>query len=276
VKNGVPINYFEAIGLCEWLEVGFNTFYTYRRGETAWLYSQALRCLRALTGAKVFSIYPYQIGQNNDEALDSGAFWFYRKLGFRPGRPDLRKLCEREEKRIAANPKYRTPRRTLKRLAEAHMFYEVRTGKDETEAGFASGHAFRPADAVTKLSPAFAEAGAGPWDTFSIRNLGLRINRRMAREFESDSRKIRQASTTAVTRALSLDPDDWTAIQKQALEDWSLVLALIPDLARWTPLEKNQLIKIIRAKSAASEMPYLRQIQLHPRLRTELLRLGSQ
>ncbi len=81
LKNGVPVNYVEAIGLCEWIEVGFNTFYTYRQGETAWIYAQALRCLRAETGASVISVYPYQIGQNNDEALNSGAFWFYRKLG---------------------------------------------------------------------------------------------------------------------------------------------------------------------------------------------------
>src|SRR5208282_758907 len=52
LKNGVPINYVEAIGLCEWIEVGFNTFYTYRQGETAWIYAQALRCLRGLTDAK--------------------------------------------------------------------------------------------------------------------------------------------------------------------------------------------------------------------------------
>ena len=92
LKNGVPINYIEAIGLCEWIEVGFNTFYTYRQGETAWVYAQALRCLCAFTGATTISIYPYQIGQENDEALDSGAFWFYRKLGFRSGRADLEPL----------------------------------------------------------------------------------------------------------------------------------------------------------------------------------------
>ena len=71
LKNGVPINYIEAIGLCDWIEIGFNTFYTYRQGETAWIYAQALRCLRQLTGATTFSVYPYQIGQNNDEAIDS-------------------------------------------------------------------------------------------------------------------------------------------------------------------------------------------------------------
>ena len=286
LKNGVPINYIEAIGLCEWIEVGFNTFYTYRQGETAWIYAQALRCLCALTAAKCISIYPYQIGQNNDEAIDSGAFWFYRKLGFRSGRPDLQKLCESEEQKIAANPQYRTPPRTLKRLAEVHMFYELRPSAENhinaaekgTDAGadsFVSGHAFRRAEPATKCSPALAAEGPGPWDTFSTRNLGLLINRSMSREFSGDSQQIRQASTTAVTRALRINPARWTPAQKQSLENWSLILALIPNLARWTPDETQQLIKIIRAKSARNEMPYLRQTQHHPRLRSELLRLAS-
>jgi hypothetical protein len=269
-KNGVPINYIEAIGLCGWIEVGFNTFYTYRQGETAWIYAQALRCLRALTNAECISIYPYQIGQNNDEAIDSGAFWFYRKLGFRPGRPDLQKLCEREEKRIAANPKYRTPPRTLRRLAEAHMFYEVPGGE-----GLVSGHAFRRALNATKSSPALAAESSGPWDTFSIRNLGLRINQRMAREFNGDSKKIRQAATATIVQALRINPSRWTPVQNQSLENWSLVLAQIPNLPSWTPEEKSQLIRIIRAKSAPNELPYLRQTKHHPCLRSELLRLGS-
>jgi hypothetical protein len=250
LKNGVPINYVEAIGLCEWIEVGFNTFYTYRQGETAWIYAQALRCLRALTDAKCISIYPYQIGQNNDEAIDSGAFWFYRKLGFRPGRADLQELCEREEKKISANPKYRTAPRVLKRLAEAHMFYELPATKS-------------------------ASYESGDWDKFSTRNLGFLVNRRMARQFDGDSQKMRDASAAAVARALGIDAARWTPLQRQTLENWSLVLALIPNLNRWLPDEKRQLVKIIQAKSAASEMPYLRQTQRHSRLRAELLRMGS-
>ena len=250
LKNGVPINYVEAIGLCEWIEVGFNTFYTYRQGETAWIYAQALRCLRTLTDAKCISIYPYQIGQNNDEAIDSGAFWFYRKLGFRPGRADLRALCEREEKKISSNPKYRTAPRTLKRLAEAHMFYEL----PETKS---------------------ASYGSGDWDKFSSRNLGFIVNQRMARQFDGDSQKIRDASAAAVARTLRIDAARWTPLQQQALENWSLILALIPNLNRWLPDEKRQLVKIIQSKSAASEMPYLRQTHRHSRLRAELLRLGS-
>ena len=115
LKNGVPINYIEAIGLCEWMEVGFNTFYTFRGGEAGWIYAQVLRCLCQHMGTKCVSVYPYQLGHENEEAIESGAFWFYRKLGFRPGRADLQKLAEREEQKIAANKKYRTPARTLKR-----------------------------------------------------------------------------------------------------------------------------------------------------------------
>ena len=249
LKNGVPINYIEAIGLCEWIEVGFNTFYTYRQGETAWIYAQALRCLCALTAAKWISIYPYQIGQNNDEAIDSGAFWFYRKLGFRPGRADLQSLCEREEKKITANREYKTPAPILRRLAEAYMFYDVHP----------SARGQRP----------------GPWDTFSTRNLGLLINRRMARQFDGDNRKIRRASTVAITHNLKPNLARWSQSQVQSLENWSLILALIPDLSRWSLAEKDQLVKIIRTKSTANEMTYLRQTQRHARLRAELLRLGS-
>jgi len=279
LKNGVPINYIEAIGLCEWIEVGFNTFYTYRQGETAWIYAQTLRCLRALTNAECISIYPYQIGQNNDEAIDSGAFWFYRKLGFRPGRPDLQKLCEREEKKIAAHPNYRTPPRTLKRLAEAHMFYDLRrSGRKTTKAGTTvEERPFQGRVTHTLKETGFSPRGSnsGPWDTFSIRNLGLRINQRMARQFNRDSQKIRQASTATITKALRINPSRWTALQNQSLETWSLVLAQLPKLSRWTPEEKSQLIRIIRAKSASTEIPYLRETQHHPRLRSELLRLGS-
>jgi hypothetical protein len=141
---------------------------------------------------------------------------------------------------------------------------------------FVSGHAFRRAEPAAKSSPALAAAGTpGPWDTFSTRNLGLLVNRRMARDFDGDPRRICQASTAAVTRALKLNPAHWTPAQQQSLENWSTVLALIPGLARWSAQEKQGVVEIIRAKSARNEMLCLRLTQHHPRLRAELLRLGS-
>src|SRR5580698_9587379 len=272
LKNGVPINYIEALGLCEWIEVGFNTFYTYRQGETAWTYAQALRCLGAFTGATTISVYPYQIGQNNDEALDSGAFWFYRKLGFRSGRKDLEELASREEKKIAANPRYRTPKRTMKRLAEAHMFYDSRRSQDSISVGPASaaGSTVEERPFEGRVGGTSKEKGfsprpnqTGPWDAFSTRNLGLRVNRRMARDFNGDSERIRHASVAEVARAFSVSLSRWNAAERAAFENWSLVLALIPNLSRWSPQEKQDAVKVIRAQASAHEMRYLRLTQQH-------------
>ncbi len=283
LKNGVPINYIEAIGLCEWIEVGFNTFYTYRQGETAWIYAQALRCLRAFTGATTISVYPYQIGQNNDEALDSGAFWFYRKLGFRSGRPDLEKLARREEQKIAANPQYRTPKKTLRHLAEAHVFYEVTSdaARNRPDEQPRSGGRMQPtAQAVGRRSlvnpaPEGRKNETGHWDTFSTRYLALRVNRRMARQFNGDSNRIRRASVAKVAHALDVNLSRWNSAERQTFENWSLVLALIPDLSRWSRKEKQDAVKIIRSQSGSNEMHYLSLTQKHKRLREELLRLGS-
>ena len=36
-KNGVPVGYFEGLSLCERMESGFNFYYGFREGETAWI-----------------------------------------------------------------------------------------------------------------------------------------------------------------------------------------------------------------------------------------------
>jgi hypothetical protein len=249
LKNGVPINYIEAIGLCEWMEVGFNTFYTFRGGEAGWIYAQVLRCLCHRMGTTCVSVYPYQLGHDNEEAIESGAFWFYRKLGFRPGRSDLQKLAEREEHKIAADKKYRTPARTLKRLAAGHVFYEL------------------PGSEV------------GAWDRFSTRNIGLRVNRRMARDFGGDAVLMREHSRRALERILfpksGISTSSWTSLEKAAFENFALVLADAPGLRAWTREEKEDLVLIIRAKAKPDEMLYSHLTQRHARLRKALLRLGS-
>jgi hypothetical protein len=245
LKNGVPINYVEAIGLCEWMEVGFNTFYTFRGGEAGWIYAQVLRCLCSLMGTTCISVYPYQLGHENEEAIESGAFWFYRKLGFRPGCAALERLAEREERRIAADTGYRTPARTLRRLAAGHVFYEL-PGSERSA-----------------------------WDAFSTRNIILRVSRRMAREWGGNSVPIQNASARAVARSLGISLSSWSELERSSFENFGLVLAMVPDLSEWTRGEKNALVDIIRAKGKPDEMLYLHLTRRHGRLRKALLRLGS-
>lgn len=124
-KNGVPIGYIECLTLFERMEVGFNLYYTFREGETAWLYARLLRLFRQLLGVSCFSVDPYQIGLHNEEAIESGAFWFYRKLGFRPVNAKVARLLEAEERKLRSKPDYRTPASTLRRLAQGSMIYEM-------------------------------------------------------------------------------------------------------------------------------------------------------
>jgi len=280
LKNGVPINYIEAIGLCEWMEVGFNTFYTFRGGEAGWIYAQAVRALCAFMGTTVVSVYPYQLGHDNDEAIQSGAFWFYRKLGFRPARPDLQKLVEQEEKKIRASgtgvravgiparqSPYRTPARTLKRLAAGHVFYELPGAEHRA------------------------------WDTFSTRNIGLRVNQRMAQHFDGDAARMRAHARRKLEQILGVRIDGsnrrkanqkfrpqsrpsktahpWSELDREAFDNFALILADEPDLRSWSKQGKQSLLEIIRAKSHPNEMRYLHLIQQHARLRRAFLKLGS-
>ncbi len=151
-KNGVPIGYFEGLSLFERMESGFNLYYTFRDGETAWLYARILNVMHHYAGVTSFAIDPYQVGYENEEGIESGAFWFYRKLGFRPTQRDVSRLVEREEEKIAKRAGYRTSARTLRKLAESPMILELERNR------------------------------VGEWDHFQVRKIGLRSQRR---KFES-------------------------------------------------------------------------------------------
>ena len=75
--------------------------------------------------------------------------------------------------------------------------------------------------------------------------------------------------------ALGLSMSDWKPPELVASSELALVLALIPNLSRWSKAEKIQTARIIRAKASADESNYLRLLQKHKRLRSEIIRLGS-
>ena len=125
-KNGVPVGYYEGLTFFERMESGFNLYYTFREGETAWLYARTLNVMHHFTGATAFALDPYQIGYENEEGIESGAFWFYRKLGFRPVRPEPLRLTENEEQKIMRRQQYRTPAKTLRKLAKGPMIFQMR------------------------------------------------------------------------------------------------------------------------------------------------------
>jgi hypothetical protein len=244
-RNGVPVGYFEGLSLFERMESGFNFYYSFREGETAWIYARTLNLFRHLLGVTAFSIDPYQIGHENEEGIESGAFWFYRKLGFRPTRPKLLKLTLEEERKIARRHSHRTPPRVLRELATGHMIFEL------------------------------PNSPTGDWDRFQVRNIGLAVQRRMASEFGGYAEGIRSESAKIVSRALSLNPKQLSGAVRVALDNLALPLAMVPNLDRWSAAEKQGLVEIIRAKASPNEARYLKLMQKHSRLRSEMIKLGS-
>ncbi|MEP6912417.1 MAG: hypothetical protein ABI923_06665 [bacterium] len=249
-KNGVPVGYFEGISLFERMESGFNLYYTFREGETAWLYARILNIFRNLCGVTAFSLDPYQIGYENEEGIESGAFWFYRKLGFRPTNPDVMRLVLNEERKMAARPGYRTSAQTLRKLAKGSMIFEL-----DRSAG--------------KSKP-------GDWDRFQVRNIGLAATRLMAERSAGDAKRFRAAAVEGLMRELGLNTHDWQEPKLSVLSDFAVALSLVEDLTRWNEVEKKALVKIIRAKATSDESSYLKLMQKHAGLREVMIKLGSQ
>jgi hypothetical protein len=195
LKNGVPIGYFETLSLCDRMEVGFNLYYTFREGETAWIFARVLRLFHQVLGTTCFSIDPYQIGLDNEEAIESGAFWFYRKLGFRPVLPEVVRLLGPEECSMLKKSGYRTPAAVLRRLAVGPLIFEM------------------------------DGAPQGDWDRFAVRNIGLAAQRLVQEEAIA---RVSQAlgiktgphgefANLAMAFALIPDLESWPKEDKAAL-----------------------------------------------------------
>ncbi len=238
LKNGVPIGYGDASLLCDWAEVAFNIFETFRPGESGFAFVRLLAFLHQHFRVRTFHLARYQIGYNNDEAIQSGAFWFYYKLGFRPKREDLGRLSADERLKIARDSSYRSSREILERLAQDGMVVSVGHRADSLSHGF------------------------------DVQRVGCRAAQ-MARD--SDGKIVSVvARSLGVTRWRA-----WPRSEREAFEHLAPVLGAIPDLPEWPLRERRALVDIIRAKGGPREEDYLRRMRAHARLRNSLLKLGA-
>jgi hypothetical protein len=244
-KNSVPVGYFEGLSLFERMESGFNLYYTFRDGETAWLYAKTLNIFHHLLGVTSFAIDPYQIGYENEEGIESGAFWFYRKLGFRPTTPAVAKLVSKEESKLKSRPKYRTSANTLRKLAQGPMIFEL----DQTKTG--------------------------DWDRFHLRNIGLAAQRCMAERFRGDADSMRQETVAKISKTLEIRAGELKTTAQTALSDFAVALSLVDNLSSWSRDERHLLKEIITAKAGPAESRYLKLMQQHGRLRKAIINIGQ-
>ncbi|MFO1316442.1 MAG: hypothetical protein U1F58_12630 [Burkholderiales bacterium] len=246
LKNGVPIGYVLVSGLFGSSEVAYNVFETFRGGEAGYVYGRVLAATRALLGTDAFTVFPYQLGDGNDEALESGAWWFYQKLGFRPRDRALLALMRRELARMRARPGHRSSMATLRRLAADNVYYFMHAPRDDVMGILPTGE------------------------------IGLAVTRYIARRFGSDRTA---AGTACAADAAALcgvrSLNGWTRGERLWFERWSPLILALPGVAQWSRAERQALAAVARAKGGRRESDYAARLDAHPRLRATLVRMAT-
>jgi hypothetical protein len=244
LKNGVPIGYVLTSSLFRSSEVAFNMFETFRGAESGLIYSRALAMVRRLFGSDAFMVPPHQLGYNNPEALQSGAWWFYYKLGFRPRDPGVKRLLRSELKLMKRRPRHRTDADTLNELSSENMYFYLEGPREDVMG------------------------------EVSIGDIGLLISRTLAERFGADREKAVKTYAAEAGRRLGLrSRRSRSPCEKLAWERWSPLVMAIPGIERWRPEDKRSLVRLIRAKGGTRESDFVRLFNKHRRLQQSLLRL---
>ncbi|MFN7966756.1 MAG: hypothetical protein U0V87_13825 [Acidobacteriota bacterium] len=229
-RNAVPLAYGGAWLFFDRAEVGINIFPEFRGGESAFLLAQVLRTYRQACGAERFFVDPYQFGRGNTEAIKSGAFWFYYKLGFRPVDPDLRIDAQREKKRLTSHAGARTPAKLLRRFAADQLTWSLTT----TSGSQPSPH------------PEQVSRHAARW---------------IADHHGGDATRARAAASEQIAAFLDVAPSGrW-------FQQLALSIASLPDLKQWSAKDRRAAAAVLTAKDHPAEWDYIAALQRATRLK---------
>jgi len=224
MSNGVPIGYGGVSPLYRQANTGINVFDAFRGSEATFLWAQTLRAFRTLFGVRRFVINGYQFGAGNNEAIASGAYWFYYRLGFRPGLAEDADLAEQEAARLRRRPAERTSAAVLRRLARGDLHLDL------------------------------ADFDASDYFEESLLNrIGAAVARRIAASVARSHRDGEAALVHDTVRALGIGRVP--AMGRRALARLGPVAALL-DLERWSDAERRSLGAWLQLKGDVQERAF--------------------
>jgi hypothetical protein len=237
MRNGVPIGYGIGAMVFDRIEFAINIFETFRRCEAGFIFGKFAQLFHQMFGCSYLLIRRYQVGYDNPEGLDSGAYWFYHKLGFRSIDPDIRKLAEGEVARIAAEKGYRSSKATLTQLAESDLCLDLK----------------RPGEYVER--------------DISLGQISLAQTRLIATLFDGDrDRADREAPALARKTLVVRSTEGWPPTERLWFNRLALLALSLPNLEEWTTRDKQNLVDIMKAKGALREQQFVRLLREHRKL----------
>ena len=237
LRNGVVVGYGTGTGLFGSCQIAFNLFPTFRGAETTELYASVLATFHKLFDADTFSVDSYQIGADNDEAIDSGAWWFYARMGFRPRNSEATRLAN-AELRKARTKGYRSSKRTLRRLANYPLYFSLARNRQD-------------------VLPMVCT------DSISLGVLDY-VSQRFGSQREEGTRRCSQELAKALGIASF---SAWTADEELMWQRLNPVIAAVADVKKWPKADRDALADVIRAKGGVHENGYVKLFDAHKRLR---------
>jgi hypothetical protein len=235
LSNGVPVGYGGISPLFRQANTGINVFDPFRGSEATYLWAQTLRAFRTLFGVRRFIINGYQFGAGNAEAIASGAYWFYYRLGFRPTAQEDQRLAEAEAARLRGSGG-RSPAATLRRLARGDLVLDLPDWED-----------------------------ADAFDEPSLDRLGTIAARQLSLQPHWSRQRGARALAAEVARACGVQLHRCGPSERSAFERIAPLVAAIQDWSSWPRAERVALGAVLLAKGAVQEALYARGAAAHPR-----------
>ncbi len=237
LSNGVPIGYGGVTAFFRQANTGINIFDPFRGSEAAFLWVEMLRAFQTLFGVRRFIVNGYQFGEGNAEAIRSGAYWFYYRMGFRPVSPTQKKLAAREASRLAKPGAERSSVAMLKALAMGDLVLDL-PGFDEEDY----------------------------FDETLLPQLGARAAAKLAAEPLASRGAAEQQLAAKLAAALGVrSMKNWPAAERRAFAMLAPAVSIVSDLASWSSAERRSVVVMMRNKGHAQESIYARAATKTPR-----------
>lgn len=228
LKNNIPVSYGGGWIFGERSQFGINILESFRGGESSLIICELLRVYHHYFGATRFVVKPYQFGLHNSEAIKTGAFWFYYKLGFRPEDVDLRALAKKEEEEKIKNPAYKSEASTLRKYTKSNI-------------------------ALTLSEKTYPD--------FDSELLSQRITNFINSNFASNREKAINQCFKQFKEALNINTKSWKSEDIDYAKQLSILFCSYPDYKKWLMSNKKNILLLIKLKSAKTELQWIKHLQ---------------
>jgi hypothetical protein len=228
LKNNIPASYGGGWIFGERSQFGLNILEAFRGGESGLIICELLRVYHQHFAVNRFVVKPYQFGLDNMEALKTGAFWFYYKLGFRPENNNLKELAKQEEYQKQLNPSYKSDIATLKKYTKSNLALTL----SETS-----------------------------YPNYDSEILSKRITAYINTNFNGDREKALNYCFKQLKDALEINIKSWKQEDIDYAKQVSVLFCLNFDAKNWMEKNKKDVQLFIQLKSAKTELRWTKHLQ---------------